>query len=296
MTAVTLRIGAEAIDIDLVTEAAPSLTAAILACSPHSTIAVHTQTAGAEFYAPLPFFHWHENRREPRPGDVGYASFGNYICFYYGEMAKADGPTNVVGRVTDLSALVQLGARLLKIGALRAELLVAGVTEPAEGTPRSPSSQLFARACEELLELALANPPAPIVELLQARLPAMSNVAGRLQASGFMMGLAEMLFMMRGLAVREPNAELPCRLMGDQLVRYARWVEMAGMTSVAHALRAIARNLAPNLSAAELISGLESVLVAVGRLRLWVDAVSPWHILQQQFGDDEWLPKDLLAK
>jgi hypothetical protein len=296
MTTITLRTGAETIEIELASEAAPSLSAAVLACMPHGTIAVHTQTAGAEFYAPLPFFHWHENRREPLPGNVGYASFGNYICFYYGEMAQADGPTNVVGHVQDLRKLTLLGKRLLETGALRAELLVEGKTERAAQTTGTRIHQPFVASCGALLELALENPPAPVTELVRARLPAMSNVAGRLQASGFMMSLAEMLFMARELAIREARAVVACRLVGNQLTRHARWLEMAGMPSVAHRLRAIAGTLAPDLPVAELVAGLESLLVAVGRLRLWIDAISPWHLLQRQFGNDGWLPQDLLTR
>jgi hypothetical protein len=99
MSTIELTIGDARLSIALDTAGAPGLSAAMLRAAPHDTLAVHCATAGAEFCVPVPFFHWHENRRPPGPGDVGYASFGNYLCFYYGPMSAVDGPTNVIGRL-----------------------------------------------------------------------------------------------------------------------------------------------------------------------------------------------------
>ena len=95
MTTVAIQVGAHTLAIELDTDNAPGLTSALLRSLPHSTIAVHTTTAGAEFCVPVPWFLWHENRRPPGPGDVGYASFGNYLCFYYGAMSHADSWSSV---------------------------------------------------------------------------------------------------------------------------------------------------------------------------------------------------------
>lgn len=287
MTVLVLLIGGERLEIELDTAAAPGLSTALAACLPHGTIAVHAQTAGPEFCVPVPFFHWHENRRVPAVGDVGYASFGNYACFYYGAMSQADGPTNVIGRVDDLDTLSRIGKRLLSAGAASARLLPARPVAAGKVVQAAPSSH-FTTACGHFFQANLAHPPQAIRELREAALPGMGNMAGRLQAAGFLMGFAETLFLLRAHIVDGSiGLDHLLRMFVEVSGRYARWFEMSGMPSAALALSAIAR-AAAEPSKAEFLAGLESLLVSTGRLRLWADAVSPWHLLQSSFGDEAW--------
>lgn len=293
MPHVTLRMDGGAIAIELDAQHAPSLAAAIARALPHPTLAVHCQVAGAEFCVPMPFFHWHENRRRPRPGDVGYASFGNYLCFYYGDMAADDGPTNVVGRVdSPLGALEALGRGLLKDGAQRAFLGDAEATgiSPAP-LPLPPSGELAALS-RALLESTLTDPPDDVARLRAAPLPAMGNVAGRLQASVLLLALADVLMNARTLA-HEPQASFAAIVPGlrNQMTRYARWLAMAGLPGTADWLvraRDVLQGAPPD--AAILAHELDEALVAIARLRFWVEAISPWHRLDDDYrgGEARW--------
>ena len=296
MTALVLTVDDEPLEIDLDTAGAPGLTAALLACTPHPTVAVHTQTAGAEFCVPVPFFHWHENRREPVTGDVGYASFGNYVCLYHGDMSEADGPTNVVGRVRDLDALARVGRALLASGGARARL-TAPSAKPASPTAARHPGSAFLAACDALSAASLMDPPPAVAALTAQRLPAMGAIAGRLQASGFLMGLAEVMFLIRLHAVRgSASPGLLSSMLADELARHARWLEMSGMAALAGQLRDAASALPADIAVDELVHGLETLLVAAGRLRLWVEAISPWHVLQQRLGGEDWLAPSLARR
>jgi len=256
MTVIAALVGEETLHVDVDITNAPGLSAALLACAPHDTVAVHTQTAGAEFCLPVPFFHWHENRREPRTGDVGYASFGNYICFYYGEMSSADGPTNVVGRVRDVRTLQRLGLTLLEEGAARARLLLPGSDHPRPSVPFQPGSA-FLEAIRVLYHDTHRDPPASIDELRSTPLPGMGNIAGRLQASGLLLGFGEALFLLRGHSSNESMDVLVLTSMvSHELLRYARWLELVGMCTVARHLRVIASSCVPRADRVELVSGL----------------------------------------
>lgn len=304
MMTVTLQVGASALAIELDAENAPGLAAALLGSLPHSTIAVHTTTAGAEFCVPVPWFHWHENRRPPGPGDVGYASFGNYLCFYYGAMSHADGPTNVVGRVTAPDALDAIGRTLLSGGARRAWVSAASAADDADAMPpRLPPMtgpmRSFRSAARSLLESALDHPPADIARLRRVELPAMGNLAGRLQASTLLLAVSELLLHARTSVVASPRA-LPsiAALLATQLVRYARWLAMSGMDGTSEWLASAARHLESEMFAVdEFVAALEDALVAFGRLRFWADAISPWHALSADLGTDDhrWIHPDLLT-
>jgi hypothetical protein len=300
MTTLAMVVRGERLAIELDTAGAPGLTAALGACLPHATFAIHTQTAGAEFCVPVPFFHWHENRRVPVPGEVGYASFGNYVCFYHGAMLSADGPTNVIGRVRDLGSLARIADRLLTTGAAPAHLISSDPT-----TPPGPMSGLsspahfssFVNECNDLLKSVLSHPPLAIKELRETKLPAMGNLAGRLQASGFLTGLAESLFLLRRRLANSVTVPVPIlEILLDTLGHYAPWLEMCGMRFVAGRLAAIAHCVTQDISRDELLTGIETLLVAVSRLRLWADAISPWHAMQPALADETWLAPDLWAK
>jgi hypothetical protein len=280
MHRVILRVDADEIAIELDGGSAPGLTDAIVRSMPHATLAVHCQVAGAEFCVPVPFFHWHENRRIPSPGDVGYASFGNYLCFYYGEMAADDGPTNVVGRIASSSAsLGSLGRRLLKQGARRAYL-----HDPA--APRSTALALppagrsrMATLSRTLLQSTLTDPPGDVMHLRSAVLPAMGNIAGRLQASVLLLSLAEVMMNARTLAL-DASASLGgiAASLTHQMARYARWLAMAGLPGVADWLTTVRDVIHENAQDVGTIArDLDEALVAIARLRFWVEAISPWH-------------------
>jgi hypothetical protein len=303
MTSVTLQVGAQALAIELDAENAPGIAAALLRSVPHSTIAVHTTTAGAEFCVPVPWFRWHENRRPPGPGDVGYASFGNYLCFYYGAMSHADGPTNVVGRVRSPDALDAIGRSLLSGGARRAWVAADADVDARDAPPGLPPisgpMRSFRSAARSLLEAALDHPPSDIARLRRVELPAMGNVAGRLQASTLLLAVAELLFQARTSVVASPRA-LPsiAALLATQLVRYARWLAMSGMDGTSDWLASAARHLESEMFAVdEFAAALEDALVAFGRLRFWADAIGPWHALAAELGTDDhrWIHTELLT-
>jgi hypothetical protein len=68
------------------------------------------------------------------------------------------------------------------------------------------------------------------------------------------------------------------------------------MRFVAGRLAAIAHCVTQDISRDELLTGIETLLVAVSRLRLWADAISPWHAMQPALADETWLAPDLWAK
>jgi hypothetical protein len=281
-------VGQHELVVVLDVDAAPGLTSALLRALPHSSLAVHCQTAGAEFCVPVPFFHWHENRRPPTSGDVGYASFGNYLCFYYGPMVAMDGPTNVIGRLSSSAhALEALGALLLKTGAQMANIQnhARPGTESASLPPFPSRTTAFARMSRTLLESSLASPPEDIAHLRGVKLPAMGNMAGRLQASVLLLSLSEALMNARTLAPDFPHA-LPTVVacLVAQMGRYSRWLAMAGLPATAAWLE-ITRDVLRDetLRADEFVAGLEEALVAIGRLRFWAEAVSPWHRVTEDY-------------
>jgi hypothetical protein len=292
---VEVVVGRHELVVALEGDAAPGLTSALFRALPHSSLAVHCQTAGAELCVPVPFFHWHENRRTPVAGDVGYASFGNYLCFYYGPMAAMDGPTNVIGRLNSgTDVLDALGALLLKEGAQAADIRIharPGMESPP--LPRLPSqTTALARMSRALLESTLSSPPDDIAHLRRVELPAMGNIAGRLQASVLLLSLAEALMNARTLAQDFP-ASLPTVIAGvaAQMGRYSRWLAMAGLPAMASWLERTHGVLRDEtLRADDLVAGLEDALVAIGRLRFWTEAVSPWHRVSNDYApESDWM-------
>jgi len=198
-----------------------------------------------------------------------------------------------VGSVHDLKALARLGNALLGAGATRARLL-GQASVPARRPPAPLPASTLLGAIAALHEATLTDPPVGIDELRSAQMLGMGNMAGRMQASGLLMGLAEVLFLLRDHASHssaEPG--LLASMFTNELLRYARWLELVGMPTVAGHLRIIASACPAGANEAELVSGLEAMLVAMARLRLWVDAVSPWHLLKERFGDEAWLAKSL---
>ncbi|VTU30205.1 hypothetical protein [Variovorax sp. PBL-E5] len=301
MNHLSITVGARELVVELDADRAPSLAGALSRASPHSTLAVHCPTAGAEFCVPVPFFHWHENRRPPMPGDVGYASFGNYLCFYYGEMSAADGPTNVIGQLISPSkALEDLGLDLLAHGARRARLTGASTDLPSDDTMALPALPAAAGpwrcSARRLLAASLAQPPEDIRSLCRASLPAMGNLAGRMQAGVLLLAVAEIFMNARSLATAFDASVQPIRAsLRAQMGRHARWLEMAGMPATATWLGEAAAAIDREAPAADvLIAGLEDALIACGRLRFWAEAVSPWHRLADMGPDSNWTHPGLL--
>jgi hypothetical protein len=287
MQHITLHVGTAELEVQLDTARAPGLASALLRSLPHASLAVHCLVAGAEFCVPVPFFHWHENRCIPKAGDVGYASFGNYLCLYYGDMAPDDGPTNIVGRVSSsTSALESLGERLLTQGAQRAHIATGTASNaPSRSLASLSDKSRLAGLSRSLLETTLASPPIDVVHLMRAHLPAMGNVAGRMQASVLLLALAECLMNARTLAL-QASSSFPTVLasIATQLERYARWLAMAGLHGIAAWLDSArdALRLEP-LRADEFARGVEEALVAIARLRFWVEAFCPWHKVQGDY-------------
>lgn len=296
MTELSVQVGGRELVVALDTAGAPRLTAALLAALPHRSIAVHAATAGAEFCVPVPFFQWHENRRTPVPGDVGYASFGNYLCFYYGPMAAVDGPTNVVGQVTGgLRAIESLGVLLLRKGAQETWVRPqGGPAASAAGLPAlTGGAAALAHLSRSLLQATLEHPPADVAGARRARLPAMGNIAGRFQVCGLLLSLAELLMQSRtALAAGTAEWSRVAPALADQAGRYSRWLAMAGMAGTAAWLARLERALqdAPG-TGADYVAGIAEALVALGRLRFWMEAITPWHRLADDYGNEaEWLP------
>lgn len=278
---------------------APGLVSALRRSVPHDTLAVHVQTAGDEFCVPVPFFHWYENRRKPAAGDVGYASFGNYLCFYYGPMAEQDGPTNVVGRLSsNPQEIVELGRELLRSGAKMARIIGAESAAPGAVHPSPLTPHAFAQTCRALRESAFKKVPLDILRLRKMELPAMGNVAGRVQSCGLLLAISETLMTSRTLILeQESNLALLVKSLEVQLSRYGRWLAMAGMTETTRHLSRMEQTLGEPASAAVIVPALEDALLAFGRLRFWAEAISPWHSLAGDFADDSrWVDVSILCR
>jgi hypothetical protein len=291
-----LRVGQLEFLIDLLESEAPGLVAAVRRAAPHTTLAVHAHTAGAELCVPLPFFHWHENRRVPRPGDVGYASFNNYLCVYYGEMDADDGPTNVLGRVRGgLEVVRDIGAALLERSALPARLSIVGQAaaadaplpdEPQPATPFTPVARAY-------LERSLGGMPDEIQHVRMLRRRAMGNMAARFHASSALMEAANILFACRqeALAGSVPQASIN-RVSAALARRSTRWLTMAGLADSAATVARLADWLESGGagSAAEFAASVEELLVGLGRRRIWADAILPWPRLSRDYlPDAAWL-------
>ena len=290
-----LQVGDRACVFELFEGAAPGLSAALRRATPHTSIAVHCQTAGAEFCVPLPFFHWHENRRVPVAGDVGYASFNNYLCVYYGEMDPDDGPTNLIGRVVEgLDAAHAIGATLLDRGALVARLAADGLAAPDAVLPSPPEpATAFTPVARAYLESTLGGMPAEIERLRELPRLAMGNVAARFQAAGALLALSDSLLLCR-LQALQGEVPLPCAVSTAAMVtrRSTRWLAMAGLRQSSGVIQELADWLVNEgpASALEVAASTEEVLVALGRLRLWADAIVPWQRLTRDYlPDQSWL-------
>jgi hypothetical protein len=149
----------------------------------------------------------------------------------------------------------------------------------------------------ELLVSALAPRPADIDALRRAALPAMGYIAGRLQASMLLLAVAEILFMARSQIVATPADVVAIAAgMATQLGRYGRWLAMAGMEGTGKWIGRFERALGNDApTPAQLVAGLEEALVAVGRLRFWAEAISPWHRVGPAVGPDAgWIDPALL--
>lgn len=290
-----LHVGDAACVFELLEDDAPSLTAALRRASPHASLAAHCQTAGAEFYVPLPFFHWYENRRVPEPGDVGYASFNNYLCVYYGAMDPDDGATNVVGRIVgDLDAARTIGASLLEQSALPARLAVDGDDGPEAPLPPLPEpTTAFSSVARAHLASTLGGIPDEIERLRRLPRLAMGNVPARFHASAALMAISDNLLVCRRLAL---DGHVP---MGALVVtaatlarRSTRWLTVAGLYQSADVLRQLADWLETDgpPTAAAFVASIEEVQVALGRLRIWADAITPWSRLSHDYlPDSRWL-------
>ena len=298
-SSIQILVGDRRLEVTLDENRAPGLASALRRSVPHDTLAVHVQTAGAEFCVPVPFFHWYENRRKPEAGDVGYASFGNYLCFYYGPMAEQDGPTNVVGRISPNSQdVVELGRELLRSGAKIARIIGAESTVPGAVHPPPLTQHGFARTCRALRESALKEVPFDILQLRKMELPAMGNAAGRMQSCGLLLAVSEVFMASRTLILaQESNLALLVKSLGVQLSRYGRWLAMAGMPETARHLSRMEQTLGEPTSVALIVPALEDALLAFGRLRFWAEAISPWHSLAGHFTDDSrWVDVSILRR
>ena len=299
ISSVEVLVGERRLEVMLDEKRAPGLASALRRSVPHDTLAVHVQTAGDEFCVPVPFFHWYENRRKPEPGDVGYASFGNYLCFYYGSMAEQDGPTNVVGHIASNSQdVVELGRELLRSGAKMARVMGAEPPVPGAVHPSPLTQHAFAQTCRALRESALKEVPSDILQLRKMELPAMGNVAGRMQSCGLLLAVSEVFMTSRTLILeQESDLALLVKCLAVQLSRYGRWLAMAGMPETARHLSRLEQTLGEPTSAAVIVPALEDALLAFGRLRFWAEAISPWHSLAGGFTDDSgWVDVSILRR
>jgi hypothetical protein len=164
----------------------------------------------------------------------------------------------------------------------------ANAAAPGAAMPAQPDSAFEQRA-RSLLADALVNPPADIDHLRHTDLPAMGNLAGRMQASMLLLAVAEVLMNARSAALMAPHTLVPTiASLASQLERYARWIAMAGMEGTANWLAQVAPVLRNQpLRAEQLLAGLEDALIAFGRLRFWAEAISPWHRLPADIGPDK---------
>lgn len=291
-----IRIGDEECIAELFRDEAPSLTATLERVLPHATLATHAQTAGKELCLPLPFFHWHENRRLPRLGEIGYASFNNYLCIYYGEMDPNDGATNVVGRVVEgFDCVERAGARLLHGTFLLARVAVLGAEAQAEHLPPVPQpATAFTSVARAFLERTISGVPDDIRHLRAVQKLAMGNIAARFHASTALLAITDNLLLCRTQAVQDGMPLPYVNTFAAALTRRStRWLTNAGLLDAAGIARALAEWLetedAPT-TGEEFASGVDDVLVALGRLRIWVDAVTPWARLSGDYlPDSAWL-------
>src|SRR5205814_3421290 len=117
-----------------------------------------------------------------------------------------DGPTNVIGRLlSSADELDAIGHVLLTGGAQRARVSNTESSAVSEAAPATQPASEFERLTRSLLARALANPPPDIGLLRNANLPAMGNLAGRMQASLLLLAVAEVLMNARSAAVMAPH-------------------------------------------------------------------------------------------
>ena len=163
--------------------------------------------------------------------------------------------------------------------------------------PMIDDAGAFVRLSRALLLASLDSPPADIEGLRRVELPAMGNIAGRLQASLLLLAIAEVMMNARARIIAAPDAlDATLDSLAAQLARYARWIEMAGMAGTAGWLRHVDAALHDEkISIEQVLAGLGESLIAVGRLRFWAEAISPWHNVGAAVGDDDaWLRPGLV--
>ena len=143
------------------------------------------------------------------------------------------------------------------------------------------------------LESTLGGMPAEIERLRELPRLAMGNLAARFQASGALSALSDGLLLCR-LQALQGEVPLPCVVSTAAMVtrRSTRWLAMAGLRESAAVIQQLADWLEGTgpASAPEFAAGTEEILVALGRLRLWADAIAPWqHLTRDYLPDQRWL-------
>ena len=249
-----LWVGDRECRIELFEDQAPSLCHAVKQALPHTSFAVHCQTAGEEFY------------------------------------------TNLIGRIVEgLDAMQEIGSALLaECTALPARVALLGRVTAPDRLPALPqpttSFTLLARA---FLEQTVAGIPRDILGLRTLPKPAMGNIPARFHASAALLALLDNLLGCRVLALEGSQPLTSVTATAAMLARRSiRWLGAAGLHETVDLVKQLASWLEtdPPRTATGFAASTEEVLVALGRLRIWADAIAPWIRLSRDYmPDSAWL-------
>lgn len=264
-------------------EAAPSVAAMLRHALPVRTFATHAKFAGHELILMLPFWTEAENFIRPEgnvEGDVCFYPGRQTLCIFYGHVTPFGKPGNVLARLVEGEDAMRRAARaVLERGTLPATVFLEGEEEGQGALPLSPPETALTPRVRTFLDSVWGQEPDDVRALRTFTRPLMGNTPCVLYACFDLFWAGETLQTCREL-LREGRLSLPdlnrttAALLERTRRRLAHWEMPATVSLLADCVDYFGSK-GPAI-ADEYDSITRDLLVALGRVQSWIDALIPW--------------------
>jgi hypothetical protein len=280
---VTLTLQGTVARASLDPRAAPMTCAALRALLPITTTAHYAKIAGQEIYAHLPLIVDPEHTKTVtglHKGAVVFWPERQLFCVHYGRIQEEDAQVTFLGHVTEnLDGLRAAGEELRRAQGLRCVPLRLALGDRAPGstarTRTAGTPHPWGGDAEGVVAayLAMVRRAPPEVTALMRRRGVMRPAGALMYAEAESRKLHEVLWMLRGHLRRSHDIPEFARTLLDHCVlRLGGW---CGLHEAAALIRETVdeiRRLPPERRA----EALEALILYVGRLNMWLDALIPW--------------------
>lgn len=282
-----VRIGSEECVCEL-EDAAPNVSAILRRALPIRTFATHAKFAGHELVVMLPFWTEAENFIRPEgnvEGDVCFYPGRQTLCVFYGDVTPFGKPGNVLARLVEGKDAMRRAARaVLEQGSLPVSVYLEGDDEGQAALPSSGPETALSRRVRAFLDPVWGQEPDDVRALRTFTRPLMGNTPCVLYACFDLFWAGENLQTCRELA-RQGRLSVPdlndmtAALLERTRRRLAHWEMPATVSLLADCVNYFGRTGPATTD--EYLSITRDLLVALGRVQSWIDALIPWAKLDR---------------